>query len=127
MDSLVPAQLKAITHLIVQPDSMSECSSNRLLRFQGLTALQCVLVVVPYYVSNPQAFVNQEEKGYRKAKLESLVESSQLRSVSIVLRTSSRGQPMLEGGSEPVPEPIKAWVASTEKRLMGNKDSQSGQ
>ena len=121
MNSLVPAQLKAITHLIIQPIATSVCTRNHLLRFKGLTELQCVLIFDPLYASDPQTFVNWQESGFKEAKLENLVELSQPRSVSIDLRTFSRDQPILEGDTEPVPELIKAWVASAEKRMLGGR------
>lgn len=122
MKSLVPAQLKVITHLIVQPIAMSVCTRNHLLRFKALTELQYVLIFDPSYASDPQTFVNWQESGFKEAKLENLVELSQLRSVSIDLRTFfSSDQSMLEGDTEPVPESIKAWVASAERRMLGGK------
>ena len=122
MNSLVPAQLKAITHLIIQPIATSVCTRIHLLRFKGLTELQCVLIFDPLYASDPQTFVNWQESGFKEAKLENLVELSQLRSVSIDLRTVfSRDQSMLEGDTEPVPESVKAWVASAERRMLGGR------
>jgi hypothetical protein len=84
-------------------------------------------MVRPYEASNPQAFVSREERYFRQGKLENLVEMSQLRSVNIGLRTFSRERSMLAGDTEPVPDPIKAWVASAERRMMAGRESKSGQ
>ena len=123
----MPTQLKAITHLIVQPYGMRFCTRNHLLRFKGLIALQYVLEVGPFDVASPQAFVNREEQGFGDSKLENLVELSQLRSVKIALIAVLREQSMLVGGTEPVPDAIKAWVGSAERRMMGLENAQSGQ
>lgn len=88
--------------------------------------MQYVLKVGSYYAADPHAFVNDQEEGFRDAELRNLVEDlPQLRSVSTTLITFSREQLMLEGGTEPVLRPIKAWLASAERRTMGMSFPQS--
>jgi hypothetical protein len=115
----------------LQPEDIGIYTWNQLLRFKGLATLQYVLMFGPHPSPNPfynpQSWVRNEEMGFQKAKLKNLVELPQLRSVSIALRTFSYDQPMLEGGTEQVPDLVKDWVASTERRMMGGKNPQSGQ
>ena len=121
LNSLVSAQLKAITNLIVQPVFMGVFTKNQLMRFKGLVALQYVLMVGECEKYDPQRFIHREESGFKKAMLKNLVEGlSQLRSTSFTLKIPSHEETMPERGMKSVPGPMKAWVASAEKRIMGS-------
>ena len=59
MNSLVPAQLKAITHLIVQPSFMGAFTRNQLMRFKGLIALQFEFVAEHLFIYTRQHCANR--------------------------------------------------------------------
>jgi len=69
-------------------------------------------------------WVNHMRNGFAKAKLEKLAELPQLHHVFIALRVYSYVQPILGGGAEQVPEPIKTWIVSAERRMLPGGESQ---
>jgi hypothetical protein len=101
---------------------MGACTRTQLARLTGLVNLHFVLFVGPYPFE-PQWLADWMERNFAGAKLTNLVELPQLNSVSIALRTYSYIHPVLDGAAEQVPDPIKVWVKSAERRILGGRES----
>lgn len=124
----MPTQIKAISRLVSQPLRIDVCTWNQLKRLTGLGTLRFVLLAGhPIRDRNPQLWASHWERGFAKAKLENLAELPRLHNVSIEIRTLPLVRSNLEEGSDQVPDPIKIWVASAERRMMGMENSQSVQ
>jgi hypothetical protein len=86
LNSLVPAQVRAIGHLIVQTTELDICNRRLLARTKGVVTLQYVLLNWTYHLRvSPSWWLDYRSGEGRLAKfyLESLIELPQLRNVSI--------------------------------------------
>jgi len=119
----VPTQLRAVNSLVLQSEYMGGCTRTQLARLKGLMNLQFVLIVGPYPFFNAEWFADGMRWAFEGAKLTDLVELPLLNSVSISLRTYSYVQLVLDGSAEQVPDPVKVWVKSAEKRILGGRES----
>lgn len=121
LNSLVPTQVKAISRLILQPLHFDVCTWNQLKRLTALVTLEYVLLT-GHPLHNPHRWAVNMEAGFAEAKLEKLAELPQLHKVNIAMRTFSHMEPMIEGSKEEVPDPVKVWIASAERRMLARGD-----
>jgi hypothetical protein len=85
LDSLVPAQVRAIGHLIFQTEHIDICNRRLLARTKGVVTLQYVLLDWCHDLRVPPSWLNYDvgEGRIEQVDLESLIELPQLRNVSI--------------------------------------------
>jgi hypothetical protein len=85
LDSLVPAQMRAIGHLIFQSEHINICDRRLLARTKGVVTLQYVLLNWCYDLRVPPSWFDCDfgERRLKEVDLESLVRLPQLRSVNI--------------------------------------------
>jgi hypothetical protein len=85
LDSLVPAQVRAIGHLIFQTQRMDICNRRLLARTKGVVTLRYVLLNWCHHLRVPPSWLDCDsgERRFEEANLESLGELPQLRNVSI--------------------------------------------
>lgn len=121
LDSLVPAQVKAISHLVVQPNTISTCTWNQLKRLEGLAILQYVILVHPFLY--PQRWIDEENRRVTDAKLDRLAELPHLRSVSIQLRMAVYESITSEEDVKQIPESLTTWAESVERKMLPRRES----
>jgi hypothetical protein len=83
LDSLMPAQVRAISHLIFLTAIIDICNRRLLARTKDVITLQYVLLNFGRHLRISPWWLNFGRGRFEEANLESLVELPQLRNVSI--------------------------------------------
>lgn len=116
LDRLVPAQVRAVGHLILQTHCMDMCTSKLLARFKGLVNLQYVLLTQDNYIMGPLP-VHLEDL-FAEAIPSDLVGLPQLRNISIELREYPYDARFATKDTDKLPDAVLKWVENAEKKML---------
>jgi hypothetical protein len=116
LNRLVPAQAKAITHLILQGYKMYGTRRPTLARLEGLQLLEFVLVIEHHWFDMPSSWTEYCEEQFTDHKLGKLG-LPQSCGVNIQVRKYTEPLPHSLTDTDELPAGLMDWVKSVERRV----------